>query len=366
VLLAAGLAAGGARHAPAAASPRETPAHRIVRLRAEATKVQRTIDQMNNRIEHLVEDFNANQEALARTSARQADTRVRVDAAQAALDAAQQVLDERVRAIYVNGPVTPLGVLLEAHSVHEALTTAKYQASIVAADNAAIAGVEEAKATLNALAGELAGQREAEVRLRARLLAQRGQISARLAQQRAYLARVNRAVKRAVAEQRRIEEQRRRRALARRLAALRAARARAARRHHHRIAAGGGAAPNGAARAAVAWALDQVGKPYEWGADGPDTFDCSGLTMTAYGVAGVSLPRTSREQWDAGPHVGLADLARGDLVFFADSTADPDTIHHVALYIGRGLMVEAPFTGADVRVSSIDRPDYIGAVRPTG
>ena len=154
---------------------------------------------------------------------------------------------------------------------------------------------------------------------------------------------------------------------ARRLAALRAARARAlARRHLGVRVVRAARAPSGAARVAVDWALAQVGKPYQWGAAGPDSFDCSGLTMTAYATAGVSLPRTSREQWDSGPHLDLADLAPGDLVFFADNTSDPETIHHVAMYIGRGLMVEAPFTGADVRVSSIDRPDYIGAVRPTG
>jgi cell wall-associated NlpC family hydrolase len=80
----------------------------------------------------------------------------------------------------------------------------------------------------------------------------------------------------------------------------------------------------------------------------------------------VAIPRVSAAQWHAGPHVGMDDLEAGDLVFFATSLADPATIHHVDMYIGRGLMVEAPFTGASVRISSIGRADYIGAVRPTG
>jgi cell wall-associated NlpC family hydrolase len=89
--------------------------------------------------------------------------------------------------------------------------------------------------------------------------------------------------------------------------------------------------------------------------------------MMAYRSAGVSLPRTSRQQWYGGPHVpSMLDLEPGDLVFYAYDLRDPSTIHHLGMYIGGGLMVEAPYTGSVVRVRSINRPDYIGAVRPTG
>jgi cell wall-associated NlpC family hydrolase len=88
--------------------------------------------------------------------------------------------------------------------------------------------------------------------------------------------------------------------------------------------------------------------------------------MAAYRSAGVWLPRVSRAQWGAGPHVGLGSLAPGDLVFFARNPGNPGTIHHVGMYIGGGAMIEAPYSGASVRVASIGRRDYIGAVRPTG
>jgi cell wall-associated NlpC family hydrolase len=117
---------------------------------------------------------------------------------------------------------------------------------------------------------------------------------------------------------------------------------------------------------AVAFARAQLGKPYLWGASGPSSYDCSGLTMAAYRSAGVWLPRVSRAQWGAGPHVGLGSLAPGDLVFFAHNPGNPGTIHHVGMYIGGGAMIEAPYSGARVRVASIGRRDYIGAVRPTG
>jgi cell wall-associated NlpC family hydrolase len=115
----------------------------------------------------------------------------------------------------------------------------------------------------------------------------------------------------------------------------------------------------------VAAARQQIGKPYQWGATGPGAFDCSGLTGWAYAEAGVLLPRTSREQWSAGPHPGLGYLLPGDLLFWATNTADPATIHHVALYIGNDQMIAAPHTGANVTVQPVYLDGYIGAVRPT-
>jgi cell wall-associated NlpC family hydrolase len=116
---------------------------------------------------------------------------------------------------------------------------------------------------------------------------------------------------------------------------------------------------------AANWALSQLGKPYQWGAAGPQTYDCSGLTMVAWAHAGVSLLHYTGYQWDEGPHVPLDQLQRGDLLFYATDNSDPDTIHHVGIYIGNGMMVDAPFTGADVRVDSIYQPGTpIGAVRP--
>jgi cell wall-associated NlpC family hydrolase len=118
---------------------------------------------------------------------------------------------------------------------------------------------------------------------------------------------------------------------------------------------------------AADWALSQLGKPYQWGAAGPYTYDCSGLTMEAWARAGVQLLHYTGYQWVEGPHVPLDQLQRGDLLFYATDNSDPATIHHVGIYIGDGMMVDAPYTGAFVRIDSIYAPGYpIGAVRPVG
>jgi cell wall-associated NlpC family hydrolase len=117
-------------------------------------------------------------------------------------------------------------------------------------------------------------------------------------------------------------------------------------------------APNETAQTALDAALDQMGKPYRWGASGPDSFDCSGLTSWAYATAGVTIPRNSAMQYAALPHVDSNDWQPGDLLFFGSP------IHHVGMYIGNGQMVHAPFTGTQVRVNLAGRPDLVGAARP--
>lgn len=130
-----------------------------------------------------------------------------------------------------------------------------------------------------------------------------------------------------------------------------------------RPARGGDGAANPMALRAVDYALAQVGDPYVWAANGPDSWDCSGLTRGAYLSAGISLPRVSRQQFWAGPLVDRRDLLPGDLLFFAHDPSDPSTIHHVAMYIGAGLVVHAPQTGDVVRIAAVWTHGYAGAVR---
>ncbi|AOR32537.1 glycoside hydrolase [Streptomyces fodineus] len=101
------------------------------------------------------------------------------------------------------------------------------------------------------------------------------------------------------------------------------------------------------AEKAIAFARAQIGKPYVWGATGPDSYDCSGLTQAAWRAAGVALPRTTYDQVNTGTTVSLANARPGDLIFFYDD------ISHVGMYIGNGMMIHAPKPGAYVREESI-------------
>ena len=133
-----------------------------------------------------------------------------------------------------------------------------------------------------------------------------------------------------------------------------------------------GTPASAAAATAVAYALSQLGTPYRWGGETPGVgFDCSGLTQAAYAAAGITLPRVAQDQYDVGPHVPPgAPLQPGDLVFFG---ASPTDVSHVGIVLNpSGEMIDAPYTGAQVRIepfpTAIDAPWgtdlYLGATRP--
>jgi cell wall-associated NlpC family hydrolase len=109
---------------------------------------------------------------------------------------------------------------------------------------------------------------------------------------------------------------------------------------------------------ALRYAVRQLGKPYEWGAEGPRTYDCSGLTSDAWSHAGTPIPRTSQEQWAQLPRIPLNELRPGDLViYFPEAT-------HVAMYTGKGKVVQASRTGEKIKISPIASYPILGAVRP--
>ena len=111
-------------------------------------------------------------------------------------------------------------------------------------------------------------------------------------------------------------------------------------------------------RKAVAYATDQLGKPYEWGAEGPKTYDCSGLTSQAWASAGRPIPRTSQEQWKQLKHIAVEDMRPGDLIIYnADAS-------HVAMYVGDGAIIHAPRPGRTVTVAGAGSMRILGVVRP--
>lgn len=115
------------------------------------------------------------------------------------------------------------------------------------------------------------------------------------------------------------------------------------------------------AEKAVAFAYAQLGKPYQWGATGPGSYDCSGLAQAAWASAGVAIPRDTYEQFAALPHIALSTIQPGDLLYY-------DGVGHVAMYVGYGYVIDAPQTGSVVQKLPMDTSWYaatfVGAVRP--
>jgi cell wall-associated NlpC family hydrolase len=328
----------------------------LASLRTEATGLRAKLDDQNRRLEVLAEDL---EDAYARgvdqlADAAKLDRRRR--AAEQELATVQAQLDERARSTYMAGPGWFVAGLVGADDPADALERLPLQKAVLDADLSLVDQVARAKAKLDDARSRLSARLVAQAEGAAQLDAKRTQAERLAAEIGHELRTMDRRVAILIDRERRREEADQRAAFADYLAAARAA----------------GTAPvrdgraSAAARKAVAVALAQLGSPYVWGAEGPSTFDCSGLTSFAYAAAGITIPRVSRAQFAAyGMRpVDPLHLVAGDLVFFADTPGNPGTIHHVGMYIGKGLMVEAPHTGAVVRTSSIWRPSYAGAVRP--
>jgi cell wall-associated NlpC family hydrolase len=324
--------------------------------RAEATRLRTRLDDQHRRLEVLAEDLEAayahGVELLA--DASRLDRRRRV--AERELAATQAELDERARSSYIAGPGWFVAGLVGADDPADVLARLPLQRAVLEADLALVDQVAQAKARLDDTRSRLSARLVEQARSAEQLDAKRAQAEQLATDIKRELRTMDRRVASLIEQDRRREEASQRAAFTDYLAAARAT----------------GTAPirdgraSAAARKAVAVALAQLGAPYVWGASGPGSFDCSGLTSFAYAAAGITIPRVSRAQFAAyaSRPVDPLHLVPGDLVFFADTPTAFSTIHHVGMYIGDGLMVEAPHTGAVVRTSSIWRSTYAGAVRP--
>lgn len=117
-----------------------------------------------------------------------------------------------------------------------------------------------------------------------------------------------------------------------------------------------------AAEVAISFAERQVGKPYTWGGTGPDGYDCSGLVMQAYAAAGITIPRTSQEQWATMPHIPASEVRPGDLVFFAGSDGTWQAPGHVALVTGPHEVIQAYETGTVIMRATFGLPGSLGGI----
>ena len=318
-------------------------------LAAGAKALQAKLDAQNAEVERLAERLNATDDRRHRLQQRLARLQARQRAAQRELDTAQQRFDEQVRATYMNGPQWLLGELVGGVNPSDALRRIPMEKAALEAQAAVVTQVRIRKAEVDSLNERVATDLAEADLVHRRQAEERRQVQRLVTQLQATLDRIDQQLAGYLEAEQARSEAARRAAWSGYMSGVGS------------VQAWLQAGP--VARAAVRWALAQLGDPYRWGATGPDTFDCSGLTSSAYRAAGVSIPRVSRAQWGAGPHVALANLLPGDLIFYADNPSDPGTIHHVGMYIGNGLMVHAPHTGDVVRVASIWREGYAGATR---
>lgn len=366
VLAAAPAAAASSVPAPSAASAQPRVAASAVSpelaaARKTAAALQAKVAALEVATELAVEHYNEVMADLKVARVRHAAATRTWQAARASQIRADRIADQRLRDIYISGgPPGLLDLTIGTPPGMDPFHSFDDARFFLAGDRQRFAAAAAAAATAAAAERVQAGTLASQERLTREAAASKAAVHRKLAAEQKLLASASAEVRAVLAAEQRAEQQ---------AAAALAAVVQSARRK----AGSAGVALSATTvtpfyKRVLAAAETELGKPYRWGATGPDSFDCSGLVQEVFAAAGVSLPRTSRQQWYSGPHPRTADLQPGDLLFWANGS-DPATIHHVAIYLGAGYMIAAPHTGTVVQVQPVYDQGYFDATRvsaPTG
>jgi len=305
---------------------------------AQAARVKAQVEALDTKAEYAAERYNAAREKHERLASELKKAKKRVAKAEKRIDTLQTRLNTRATDMYRTGELGPMDVLLGAKTFEQFAATWDVLKDLNSADANATSEMKVVRAEAIAVRAEVAAKEKAALKQRKIMSENKADIEAQLAERERKLAGIENEV----------------RILQAREEAERAAKARS-------FSGGGGnfPPPQRAPRSQiVSVAKKYLGAPYRWGATGPNSFDCSGFTSYVYRQVGVSLPRVSRDQINAGERVSRKDLAPGDLVFFGSP------IHHVGMYVGGGMMIHAPSSGDVVKISPAFRSNYVGACRP--
>jgi peptidoglycan DL-endopeptidase CwlO len=343
------VAAAGALSVPSA------KADPLANARAQATALSKTVTQLQTRAEVATERYDGIEAQLGVAVAKRSVAEQSLQGRQAAAKRAQLNIVDRASAIYESGGDSALlATLISGGSPADAVNRFTLASSVMSYERASTDQATQAVAQ--------AAARDARDSSAATQVTRLQTAASRTAAQVQRLLTANQqALKSADSTVRRILK-----------ANQAAAAAAAAADFNAAVGSAGGTIdgngsttpPNKVAAQAIAAARSRLGVPYVWGATGPDAFDCSGLTQWSYAHAGITLPRVAAAQWSSGPHPSLSQLEPGDLLFWALDVTNPASIHHVAMYIGHGLMIAAPHTGENVQIQPVYLQGFIGATRP--
>ncbi|QNP64827.1 C40 family peptidase [Streptomyces genisteinicus] len=332
-------------------------------------EVQKKVDDLYRQAGSATQEYNKAKESTAEKQ-REVDTLLDQAATRAErLNESRRALGSFAAAQYRTGAVTPTAALMFADSPQAYFDQSQLMGRMTDQQRTAVRDYEEQRAAAAVQRAEAGKQLRELTESQQALRTSKQTVQAKLTQARTLLDRLTAEEKaRLAAAERKKEEEARRKAEEKAKAeaeARAAAEAEAAREERERqqpsTGTDGGTTDGGYTAKAdkvLAFARAQIGKPYVWGATGPSSYDCSGLTQAAWKAAGVDLPRTTWDQVEVGKRVATSDLLPGDLVFFYDD------ISHVGIYIGDGMMIHAPKPGANVREESIYYMPIYGSVRP--
>ena len=318
--------------------------------KANLNQVQRQVDQLNRQAEQAAERYNTAKVELTDTTRQLRAARNKYAATQRRLDAMQVLVGRIAVASYKSGGLDSSVQLLLSDNPTGFLRQAADLTQVTKHQDHLLADMQTARLSAAVDRKAVAEQQARAKDLQGEIAAEKRTIEGKLATARALLGRLEAKQRAQLMSVRQAATDR---ALGARSDAMRASRS----SRDGDFPTYDGPA-SGRAAVAVKTAFAQLGDPYVWGAAGPGSFDCSGLTMYSWGAAGVSLPHSSSAQYSAVPHVSISNLQPGDLVFYYSP------ISHVGIYIGGGRVIDAPYPGLSVHISGLYSMPLVGAGRP--
>jgi peptidoglycan DL-endopeptidase CwlO len=309
----------------------------------EKQQLEIKVEKIDNQISIVMGEIKDNETEIKGIQADITNVEKEVKASEKKLEDQQDLYNDRLRAMYMSGSNSYIGVLLEADGISEFITRVEAVRTVITYDQKVMSEMDAAKAELDSKKAALkekndkivATKAENEQKLTA-LNKDKTELDKSLASLKTY-ANVSDGTSKTVAVA---------------VTSVKTIRESATTYEPSRGAA------EISSSAVVAYASNFIGTPYAWGGNGPDTFDCSGFTSYVFRHFGISLPRTASGQQGVGVSVSKSDLQPGDLVFFGSPA------HHVGIYVGNGCYIHSPKTGDVVKISSLaSRSDYSGARR---
>jgi len=314
----------------------------------EAKKIKNQIEQIDQELDEAVEQYNQANCELGEIRSELQTTAQKIAKAEQDLGNQKSVLGKRIRNIYKHGDVPFVETILSTKSFEEFLCTLSHLQDIACEDARIVNDIENLKKEVETKRQVLAEQEKSQQAVCGQLATKKSEINKKLSEREGALSGVEAEIA-AITREEQAESEKLR------------ARAEADRAKSPQVSRGGGHLP-APKSGVVGIAMQQLGKPYRWGAAGPDAFDCSGLVMYCYARVGVSLPHSAAAQYGCGARVSRDQLQPGDLVFFTKGNG----ISHVGMYVGGDSYIHAPHTGDVVKISSLSArgSGYVGGVRP--
>ena len=336
------------------------PAGDIAAKQSQADSVKSEIDSLNMQLEAKVESYDAANVQLDKIQGSIQENQQKLTQASQTLSVTQSRLNDRVASIYRNGDIGMLDVLMDTSNLNDFLSTYDMLSKLSEQDRNDVEQIKMLKSQMEDEQSKLDSDKSSQESLVSQLASDKNDITSGISDRQQKLASINTDIA-TLQQQEQQQEEANQAALQQQLQQQEAATYNSDSGSSSGGDGGGGtsAPPAPHAGGVVGIAMQYLGVPYVWGGASPSGFDCSGLVMYVYRQVGISLPHSAAAQYSAGTPISYNQLAPGDLVFFGYSG-----IEHVAIYIGGGRMIQAPYPGTVVEISPISGGgSYRGACR---